>query len=157
MSRRTNEFIQHVSDTSAWVAHYRAIESERPDSLFKDPFASILVGDRALIVERLQSEATKWTQWTLVMRTHIIDQMIQDLISNGATTFINLGSGLDSRPYRLNFGANIHWIEVDFPNVIEHKQKLLQKFSPICRLESIGLDLSNRVARQSLLAELAQR
>lgn len=157
MSRPVNEFIQHVSDTSAWVAHYRAIESERSDSLFKDPFARILVGDRALSVEQLQSEVTKWTRWTVVMRTYIIDQMIQDLISNGVTTFINLGAGLDSRPYRLNLGANIQWIEVDFPNVIEHKQKLLQKFRPSCNLESIGLDLSNRAARQSLLAELAQK
>ena len=157
MSRPVNEFIQHVSDTSAWVAHYRAIESERPDSLFKDPFASILVGDRALSVERLQSETTKWTQWTVVMRTHIIDQMIQDLISNGITTFLNLGAGLDCRPYRLNLGANIQWIEVDFLNVVEHKQKLLQKFSPSCKLESIGLDLSNRKERQTLLAELAQK
>lgn len=157
MSHPVTEFIQHVSDTSTWVAHYRAIESERPDSLFQDPFARILVGDHALIVEKLQSEATKWTHWTVVMRTYIIDQMIQDLISKGVTTFLNLGAGLDSRPYRMNLGSEVQWIEVDFPYVIEHKQKLLEKFSPSCKLESIGLDLSNRTLRQSLLSEIAHK
>lgn len=157
MSHPTGEFIQNVSDTSAWVAHYRAIESERPDSLFKDPYARILVGDRASSVEELQSEASNWTRWTVVMRTYIIDQMIKDLISKGVTTFLNLGAGLDSRPYRMNLGAEIHWIEVDFPHIIEHKQVKLEAFNPSCKLETIGLDLSDRALRQSLLEKLAQK
>ena len=93
MSHPVGEFIQHVSDTSAWVAHYRAIESERPDSLFKDPFARILVGDRSLRVGKMQSEASKWAHWTVVMRTYIIDQMIKDLISKGVTTFLKYVQG----------------------------------------------------------------
>lgn len=157
MSNKSPDFIQHVSDTSAWVAHYRAVESERADSLFKDPFAGLLVGDRAPSVEGLQSETTKWTQWTVVMRTHIVDQMIHELISKGVTTFVNLGAGLDSRPYRLNLGANIKWIEVDFPKVIEHKGNVLRGFQPTCALESVGLDLSDRTLRQKFLAEVAAK
>ncbi len=157
MSHPVGEFIQHVSDTSAWVAHYRAIESERPDSLFKDPFARILVGDRSLRVGKMQSEASKWAHWTVVMRTYIIDQMIKDLISKGVTTFLNLGAGLDSRPYRMNLPAEVQWIEVDFPHIIEHKRVQLEKFNPSCKLETIALDLSNRVLRQSFFEELAQK
>lgn len=151
------EVIQHVSDTSYWVAHYRALESQRSDSLFKDPFAHILVGEQAPRIELLRSEATKWTQWTVVMRTIIIDQMIHDLIAKGVTTFVNLGAGLDARPYRMNLGPNIHWIEIDFPQVIEHKRKHLQQFTPTCQLESIALDLSNRELRQSLFKDLAAK
>jgi O-methyltransferase involved in polyketide biosynthesis len=33
--------IANVSDTSFWVAHYRAVESERPDALFRDPLAKV--------------------------------------------------------------------------------------------------------------------
>ena len=157
MSHPVGEFIQHVSDTSAWVAHYRAIESERPDSLFKDPFARILVGDRSLSVGKMQSEASKWAHWTVVLRTYIIDQMIKDLISKGVTTFLNLGAGLDSRPYRMNLPAEVQWIEVDFPHIIEHKRVQLEKFNPSCKLETIALDLSNRALRQSLFEELAQK
>src|SRR5256885_832404 len=31
--------LTHISDTARWVAVYRAMESERPDAIFKDPFA----------------------------------------------------------------------------------------------------------------------
>lgn len=30
--------IEHVSDTARWVAIYRAMESERPDALIRDPY-----------------------------------------------------------------------------------------------------------------------
>ena len=152
-----SDLIQHVSDTSVWVAHYRAIESEREDSLFKDPFAKILVGERSAEFESMKSEATKWTRWTVVIRTYIIDRMIQDLISKGVTTFVNLGAGLDSRPYRLNLGSQIQWIEVDFPQVIEHKRNLLEKFTPSCHLERVSLDLSKREARQVLFKDLSAK
>lgn len=152
-----SELIQNVSDTSIWVAHYRAIESERADALFKDPYAKILVGDHAEKIENMRSEATRWTRWTVVIRTYIIDRMVQDLISKGVTTFVNLGAGLDSRPYRLNLGAHIRWIEVDFSHVIEYKKNQLEKFTPLCQLERISLDLSKRELRKSLFAELAQK
>jgi O-methyltransferase involved in polyketide biosynthesis len=38
--------IGNVSDTAFWVAHHRALESERADALFRDPLAGILAGDR---------------------------------------------------------------------------------------------------------------
>lgn len=152
-----SELIQDVSDTSIWVAHYRAMESEREDSLFKDPYAKILVGDRAPAFDKLRSEATKWTRWTVVMRTYIIDRMIQDLAAQGVTAFVNIGAGLDSRPYRLNLGKDVHWIEVDFPHVIEHKRKSLESFTPNCQLERFGLDLTQREVRQNLFKELSAK
>jgi O-methyltransferase involved in polyketide biosynthesis len=36
--------LRHVSDTALWVAMYRALESERPDALFRDPWARHLAG-----------------------------------------------------------------------------------------------------------------
>ena len=151
------EIIQHVSDTSFWVAYYRVLETDRKDALFKDPYARILLGDQISRIQQIRSEATKWTQWTVIMRTLIIDQMIQDLISEGVTTFLNMGAGLDSRPYRMNFSKDIQWIEVDLPHVIDHKKKYLQGIEPTCRLERVGLDLTNRDSRKSFLADLASK
>ena len=46
--------IRNVSDTALWVAIYRAMESERPDALFQDPYARRLGGERGqAIVEAL--------------------------------------------------------------------------------------------------------
>lgn len=150
-----SDFIQHVSDTSFWVAHYRAIESARPDALFNDPYAHLLVGDRADSIDKLISQTTKWTQWTLVMRTVVIDQMIRDLIAKGVTTFLNIGAGLDTRPYRMNLGPNIKWIEMDFDYVLDHKKSHLKNIQSTCQLESIALDLSNRELRQSHFTKIA--
>lgn len=151
-----SEVIQNVSDTSIWVAHYRAVESKLPEPLFKDPYASILVGDRASNIESIKSRVAKFTSWSVVIRTYIIDQMITDLVAKGVTAFLNVGAGLDSRPYRMNLDPGLQWIEVDFPHVIEHKRKCLEKYKPNCKLESIGLDLSDRSSRQSLFAEVAR-
>jgi methyltransferase (TIGR00027 family) len=152
-----SDVIQNVSDTSVWVAYYRALESERPDALFKDPYASILVGDRADRIKTIRSKTAKWTRWTVIIRTCIIDQLIEDLIQDGVTTFVNLGAGLDSRPYRMNLGRDVQWIEVDFPHVIEHKTKTLKEYKPNCQLKRVGLDLSDRSARKSLFAEIASQ
>ena len=37
--------IENISDTARWVAVYRAMETERPDAIFRDPFAARLAGD----------------------------------------------------------------------------------------------------------------
>ena len=43
--------MQGVALTSLWVAAWRAVESERPDALFHDPFARTLAGPEGFLVE----------------------------------------------------------------------------------------------------------
>ncbi len=38
--------IEHISDTARWVAVYRAMETARPDAIFRDPHARQLAGER---------------------------------------------------------------------------------------------------------------
>jgi len=42
----TEPLIRDISDTARWVAVYRARETERPDAVFRDPFARALAGER---------------------------------------------------------------------------------------------------------------
>jgi len=44
--------IRDVSDTAIWVAQYRAEESGRPDAMFRDPLAKLLVGERGPQIAR---------------------------------------------------------------------------------------------------------
>ena len=46
--------IENVSDTARWVAVYRAMESERRDAIFRDPFARRLAGAKGqeIVAER---------------------------------------------------------------------------------------------------------
>ena len=58
--------IEHISDTARWIATYRAMESERPDALFRDPFARRLGGARGEeIVATLPSG--RQSAWALIV------------------------------------------------------------------------------------------
>jgi len=65
---------------------------------------------------------------------------------------MNLGAGLDTRPYRMDLPESLLWIEVDYPRVIEFKDERLAGQQPRCRLERVPLDLANVAERRKLLA-----
>jgi O-methyltransferase involved in polyketide biosynthesis len=49
--------IRNVSDTARLVALDRAVESERPDALFRDPFARRLAGERSARIAKSDARA----------------------------------------------------------------------------------------------------
>lgn len=146
--------IQNVSDTALWVATYRAMETERHDALFKDPYAARLSGERGRKIAESLKETTRYTSWSVIIRTCIIDSYIENLINEGVDTIVNLGAGLDARPYRMNLPTSIRWIEVDYPSMIEHKQKILANDKPRCRLERVAMDLSQGDLRRQFLKDV---
>lgn len=146
-----DHLIENVSDTSFWVAYYRAKESLRPDSLFKDPFAQLLVGDRGKNISDSMAHISRYTEWSVISRTVIIDRFIADGIKNGVDAIINLGAGLDTRPYRMDLPKNLEWVEVDYPNIISHKEKILKDEVPKCKLTRVTLDLADSKKRGEFL------
>ena len=148
--------IRHISDTAFMVAAFRAAESERPDSLFRDSLAGRLAGERG---KEIVAKLPKWFlgAWTVVLRTVIIDDFIATALQDGVNTVLNLGAGLDTRPYRMALSPSLQWIEVDYPHVIAWKNSRLSGERPICRLERIGLDFADLPARQKLLSGIGSR
>lgn len=147
--------IQNVADTAFMVAVFRASENERPNPLFRDPWAAKLAGERGRKIVESFSRMSKAGEWMVVIRTHIIDRFIQSAIAEGCDTVVNLGAGLDTRPYRMELPASLRWIEVDYPQVIELKESRLASDHPRCRLERVKLDLADLPARKKLLDEIA--
>ena len=147
------EQITHVSDTAFWVAWYRWLETQRKDALFQDPLAGKLVGGRGKELARHMG-IERAMAWSMSLRTWIIDTYIMEAISSGVDCVINLGAGLDTRPYRLDLKPELLWIEVDFANIITFKEEILEGDRPSCRLERIACDLSDDEARHALLADL---
>jgi len=145
--------IAHVTDTAFWVATYRANESARPDALFRDPLAARLVEERGRdIAERIAGG--EQVAWVVVLRTLIIDDFIRQAIADGCDAVLNLGAGLDTRPYRLELPPSLRWIEVDFAGTIDFKNERLAGETPRCRLERRAVDLGDAVARRALLADV---
>jgi methyltransferase (TIGR00027 family) len=145
--------IKDVSDTAFWIAHHRRLETERSDALFQDPFAAKLAGERG----RRISEAmptSRVVAWTVALRTRIIDEYLQLAIDSGVDTVVSLGAGLDARPYRMKLPASLHWIEADYPQILEYKTSQLQADKPCCQLERVQIDLADRERRRQLLARI---
>ncbi len=145
--------IENVSDTALWVAMFRAREGQRADALFKDPLAEVLAGERG---KRLAATLPfkKLLTWVMVVRTVAIDRLIMTRVHEGVDTVINLGAGLDTRPYRLDLPKQLRWIEIDFANIIEMKNRLLSEHAPVCQLERHALDLGQDGALKNLLSGL---
>ncbi len=148
------QLIRNVSDTAFMVAGFRALETERAEPLFRDPLAARLAGDhgRAILATVPQSFVGAWS---VVIRTVIIDGFIQRAVKDGVDTILNLGAGLDTRPYRMELPRSLRWIEVDFPDVIALKESRLANEPPCCRLDRVGLDLTDRVARRAFLSDIS--
>jgi len=140
-----------VSDTALWLAMYRAIEAERPDALFRDPYARRLAGDRgARIVE---SERKAWPfAWSMIVHTAVMDEIILRLVEHGTRTIINLAAGLDARAYRLALPPTLRWVDVDLPGIVAYRQEHLAHAEPVCVHEDLAADLLDEEALRRALA-----
>jgi methyltransferase (TIGR00027 family) len=149
--------IEHISDTARWVAYYRAMETARPDAIFKDPFADRLAGQRgAAIVDTVKSG--RRMAWAMIVRTALFDEIILDRVRNGQVDqVVNLAAGLDARPWRMALPPSLRWVDVDLPGILDYKLDLLRNETPVCQYEAVRLDLREPDKRQALFSQLGTR
>jgi methyltransferase (TIGR00027 family) len=130
------------------------MESERPDALFRDPYARKLAGERGERIVASMRRGRSWA-WPMIVRTAVLDELILRTIQrDGVDTVLNLAAGLDTRPYRLPLPASLRWVEADFPDVIAYKQEQLSGARPACLLEHEGIDLTDVGRRRALFARI---
>jgi methyltransferase (TIGR00027 family) len=147
--------IRNISDTAQWAAVYRAQESERPDAVFRDPYARRLAGPRGEhIADALPKGRSQ--SWAWVTRTYLFDQFIAEEVARGADMVVNLAAGLDARPYRMALPPGLRWIEVDLPALLDSKEQVLAGERPTCALERVRLDLADVSARRQLFDRLGR-
>ncbi|MGH9365847.1 MAG: class I SAM-dependent methyltransferase [Thermoanaerobaculia bacterium] len=147
---------RNISDTALWAAVYRARETERPDALFRDPFARRLAGDRGReIAASIPPKAQH--DWAWVMRTVLFDRFITEKIRQGVDLVLNLAAGLDARPYRMILPPALVWVEADLPDLLDYKEAILRGEKPVCELERVRVDLANETVRRDLFRDVAGR
>ncbi|MFC5569223.1 class I SAM-dependent methyltransferase [Lysobacter yangpyeongensis] len=144
-----------MSDTALWVAIYRAMESERPDAIFHDPYARRLGGTRGqAIVDAMPRGRTM--SWPMVVRTAVMDEIIQRCVRQGAATVLNLAAGLDTRPYRLDLPGSLRWMHVDLPDMIDYYRSHMDAERPRCQVEFVAADLREADTRREVFSRAAQ-
>jgi methyltransferase (TIGR00027 family) len=144
--------IENVSDTARWVAVYRAMESARPDALFRDPYADRLAGERGHQILDSMKHGRAYA-WPMIVRTAIFDEILLEAVRK-ADLVVNLAAGLDARPWRLPLPPELCWVDVDLPGILNYKTEMLRAESPKCRYEAVTLDLRDAEARRTLFARL---
>lgn len=146
--------IENISDTARWVAVYRAMETERPDAIFRDPFAARLAGEKGhAIVDSMKRGRAM--AWAMIVRTAMFDQMILDRVRNGRVdTVLNLAAGLDARAWRLAVPPSLRWIDVDLPEILEYKIETLKNEKTVCQYEPVKLDLTDVPKREALFSQI---
>jgi len=146
--------IENVSDTALWVAYYRAMETDRPDAIFRDPFARRLAGARGEEIVNTMKRGRSMA-WAMIVRTAVYDEIIMSVIANKhVDTVLNIAAGLDARPWRLALPPDLRWVDVDLPDILKYKTETLKDEKPRCRYEAVAADMTDAEARRSLFSRI---
>jgi len=97
------------------------------------------------------------SHWMMAIRTRVIDDLIREAVADGVDLVLNLGAGLDTRPYRLELPSNLCWVEVDCAEITELKESRLFGEKPACKLERVSCDLAEVSSRRALLASASEK
>ena len=130
-----------VSLSSRMMAAVRAIETQRPDGLFKDPLAALLAGED--IIAEITPSAQQYEdngKPVVIVRTRFFDDF---LMSEAASIrqIVILGAGMDSRAFRLPWPSDTHLYELDRPEVLEYKMSVLGNIQSKCHRHLIPVDI----------------
>jgi methyltransferase (TIGR00027 family) len=133
--------IQNISDTARWMAYIRAIESDRPDALFRDPYARELAGTLGAAIAKEIGDLQMIANG-IAVRTAVLDQLILQVVERDEVDLVlNIGSGLDTRPWRLGLPAGLRWLDVDLPAILDHKVGIVRPERASCQYDALAADI----------------
>jgi methyltransferase (TIGR00027 family) len=150
----TWDLASSVGATATGVAASRALASKQPNPLIDDPFADALVkavglehcnrmadgelesGDDPLFNRQQMCEQ-------IAVRTRFFDDFFISAASAGIRQAVILASGLDTRAYRLPWPRDAVVFEIDQPDVIEFKSRVLASLgaNPAADRRTVAIDL----------------
>lgn len=144
-----------ISYTAQIVAAKRAIEQSLSDPLFNDPYAAVLAGNEVKyllskwrkVAERqgrsLEDVITKRTRYIAIRTRFFDDLLLAALPRLSKPQVVILGSGLDTRAYRLPWPAATNLYEVDVSAVLDYKASALRHVAPACHHYLVAGDLDH--------------
>jgi methyltransferase (TIGR00027 family) len=127
---------QGVGMTAVGVAYLRALETARPDRLFADPLAGEFVkasgwappdGTENHLADVSDEIRSFWgtIAQSAIVRTRFLDDFMASASDAGLRRFVILGAGLDARAFRLMWPSGVRLFELDTPEMISFKERVL--------------------------------
>lgn len=148
--------LRGVAATALGVARIRAAESARTDRLFDDPYAAAFVAaappppiaaaraDDAEVPAAHREAFYRGLFRHVVLRTRFFDDYLTAAVTTHALRqVVVLAAGLDTRAYRLPWPDGVRLYEVDLPEVLAFKQRVLDERGarPRCARTAVAADL----------------
>jgi len=149
-----------VGTTAVMVAAARAVETERPDPLIRDPYARLLVTNagagviwgamldpeiaaKVAAIDEESAAHLEHMRGYQAVRTNFFDTFFADAVADGIRQVVILASGLDSRAYRLEWPAGTTVYEIDQPQVLAYKSTTLSEngVQPSADRREVAIDL----------------
>ena len=140
-----------VGETAIGAAMMRARESLRADPLFDDPFAAAFIDAARPVFEdgptpeddpQLATLEAAFAE-AISVRTRFYDEFLLGAAESGCDQVVLLGAGLDCRAFRLPWPSDVHVFELDMPEVLAFKERVLSRAGadPRCERVIVAADL----------------
>lgn len=134
-----------VGGTAIGLAQLRAVESQRSDGLFDDPFAEAFVA--ASGQDPMTSDMEPTGMWASIatsipVRTRFFDGFALEACAAGLRQFVLIGAGLDMRAFRLPWATGVRVFELDLRDVFSFKERVIaqQGWTPACERNVVPCD-----------------
>jgi O-methyltransferase involved in polyketide biosynthesis len=124
----------------------RALDSRLPRPFLGDPMADEIITTIGYGLDKFPQLNTKLLDrrskvFDVAVRTKILDEMVRRfVIRQPDAVVLDLGAGLDGRMSRVNPPPTVEWYDVDFPEVVALRRKLLPQHA---NAHNVGADLTD--------------
>lgn len=148
------DIVSGVGRTALWVAVARALEARADNGLIEDPYAERLAraaqpeGSLTAVLDAAPEDETTRELWQLMalhlgLRTRFFDEYFNEFAGDGVNQAVIPASGLDSRPWRLEWPEGFRVFEIDQPDLLDFKDRVLsaEGTEPRCNRSAVRADL----------------
>lgn len=123
MTDKVSVDLSGPAQTMLTTMYCKALDADWDRPILGDGFAKAAV-DRIDYDWRELKVAARWTPLVTVRAAQLDIWACQFLAAHQHATVVHLGCGLDSRVFRLDPGPGVEWYEVDYPAVIELRERI---------------------------------
>ena len=136
-----------VSNTAFFTCGARAEDADKPRPICNDIYAERFLEEDGLAIYRQFKKESRPAS-SIVARHRLIDDLLRErLDQNKDTAVVIIGAGFDSRAFRLKGGR---WIEIDEPQVVERKNRILPAADSRNPLRRIAIDFASEALADKL-------
>jgi methyltransferase (TIGR00027 family) len=132
-----------VGRTAIGMALVRSEETKRSDRLFEDPYAAAFVDAAPDAFAEEEADADRGVLSALgaafafnaTVRTRFYDEYLTEASGAGCHQVVLVAAGLDTRAFRLGWPVGTRLFELDLPEVLTFKERVLEANSAVPRCD----------------------